>query len=84
MVSRGSPERDRGTPPPLPKGLPIDSYSSLDIADVVRWVISDGQLRTDAEIIDEVAKQLGFSQRGKNIVRAIQLTILRLRAKGLV
>jgi hypothetical protein len=45
----------------------------------VRWVQSDGRLRTDDEIVSEAVKELGFSKRGKRIVEAIERPIADVR-----
>jgi hypothetical protein len=38
---------------------------------LLRWIASDGQLRTDDQIVDEMVSTLGFSRRGIRIERAI-------------
>jgi len=49
---------------------------------LLRWIASDGQLRTDDQIVDEMVAVLGFSRRGVRIERAIQsaITLWRKRA----
>ena len=39
---------------------------------MVRWVESDGCLRTDDEIVTEVMQALGFNRRGPIIVATIK------------
>jgi NOL1/NOP2/fmu family ribosome biogenesis protein len=34
---------------------------------LLRWIASDGQLRTDDQIVDEMVSTLGFSRRGIRI-----------------
>jgi very-short-patch-repair endonuclease len=56
---------------PLQPGHPITDYSRSDLVKLVRWVKSDGLLRTEVELLDEVVKALGYGHRGKRIVAAI-------------
>jgi len=44
---------------------------------LVKWIQSDGLLRTDEEIISEMIRLLGFSKHGPRIVEAIQNAIER-------
>jgi hypothetical protein len=46
---------------------------------MIRWVESDGCLRTDEELVTEVIEALGFKRRGNRIVAAIQAAILYAR-----
>jgi hypothetical protein len=63
----------------LASGRPIDEYSRSQLADMVRWVESDGRLRTDEEIVSDVIEALGFKRRGTRIVAAIQSAIRQAR-----
>ena len=65
----------RETPPRVPRGLPITSYSAGELRDVVRWVSSDGKLRTTDEVVREAMAFLGFAKRGSRIVRALTAAI---------
>ena len=47
---------------------------------MVRWVQSDGKLRTDEEILSEVVRELGFLRRGTRIVEAVNQAIRSVRA----
>jgi hypothetical protein len=38
----------------------------------IEWIASDGQLRTDSEIMAEMISVLGFSRRGARIETAIK------------
>jgi very-short-patch-repair endonuclease len=64
--------RPRGQKPWLPSGQSVDQYSRTQLAQMVRWVESDGCLRTDEEIVAEVVHALGFKRRGTRIVAAIK------------
>jgi very-short-patch-repair endonuclease len=71
--------RTRDPKPRLASGRPIDEYSRSQLADMVRWVESDGRLRTDEEIVSDVIEALGFKRRGTRIVAAIQSAIRQAR-----
>ena len=57
------------------RGLSIDEYSPAQLQDIVRWVRSDGRLRTDDEILEEVMAVLEFSRRGTRIVERINAAV---------
>jgi very-short-patch-repair endonuclease len=65
----------RGPRPPVPPGLSIDDYSPSQLRSIVRWIRSDGRLRTDDEILEEVIAALEFSRRGSRIVERIRAAI---------
>lgn len=72
----------RSPRPSVPRRSRIEDYGQRELVDLVRWIQSDGRLRTDEEIVGEMVEELGFSRRGRNIEAEIRRTIeaLRLRA----
>lgn len=72
----------RGPRPPVPVRTSITQYSSTELTQLLRWIASDGQLRTDDQMVDEMVATLGFSRRGVRIERAIQLAISRCRPRA--
>jgi hypothetical protein len=58
-------------PPHHPKGR----LTSTELTQLLQWIASDGTLRTDNQIVDEMVAALGFSRRGVRIKRAIQSAI---------
>ncbi len=60
----------------------ITEYSRSELVRVVRWVKSDGLLRTEQELLSEVMRQLGFQRRGSRIEQAITKVIARDRNAG--
>jgi very-short-patch-repair endonuclease len=68
-----------GKPRAVP-GLSIDQYSHQELAECVRWINSDGRLRTDDEIVTEVVRELQFARRGSRIVSAIRQAIRSARS----
>lgn len=60
-------------------GRPIDEYTSHEIDSVVRYIISDGLLRTDDEIIEEASKSIfGYAKTGVRIKKRVQESIHRV------
>ena len=45
----------------------INGYTQRDILALVDWIESDGRLRTNEEIIEELVPELGFQRRGSRI-----------------
>jgi very-short-patch-repair endonuclease len=74
--------RPRDPRPSVPPGLDIDDYSPSQLQSLVRWVLSDGRLPTDDEIITELTRELGFHRKGSRIVEALTAAIQRCKASG--
>jgi very-short-patch-repair endonuclease len=62
--------------PAIPLKPSITHYSARELEELVKWVVSDGKLRTDEEIISEMVSALGFTRRGVRIESAIRNAIL--------
>jgi len=45
------------------------------LRDLLAWIRSDGRLRTNAELLDEMIRELGFHRRGARIVERLQRLI---------
>lgn len=69
----------RSPPPPSIPGQAIDDYSTRELNDLARWVLSDGQLRTEDEILEEMMAVLGFKRRGTRIVARLTQVIQHVR-----
>ncbi len=65
----------RGPKPVLVRQSSIARYEPAELVALVQWISSDGLLRTDEEIIDEMVKELGFKRRGPLIEDAIRQAI---------
>jgi very-short-patch-repair endonuclease len=63
--------RSRDPRPPVTAGKDIDEYTPAELQRLVRWVLSDGRLATDEEIITELTQELGFHRKGSRIVAAL-------------
>ena len=48
---------------------------------MVCWVLSDGRLYTDDELVAEVARALGFQRLGSSIMGAIKAAIRLVRPR---
>jgi very-short-patch-repair endonuclease/MoxR-like ATPase len=69
----------RGPRPFFIPNLSIDRYSYETIGPLVLWIVSDGRLRTDEELLREIARELGFRSVGKRIRESIEEAILVYR-----
>ncbi len=70
----------RGPRPAVPRRSTIDEYSQGELVALVTWLCSDGRLRTDDEIVEEMVRELGFQRRGARIEAAIRRVIERVRS----
>ena len=57
----------RGLRPFVPQRSSITEYTSKELIRLISWVASDGQLRTDDEVMKEMIEVLGFKRRGVRI-----------------
>jgi very-short-patch-repair endonuclease len=72
----------RGSRPAIPYRTAIAQYSMDELVRLIGWINSDGQLRTDDQIVSEMVDALGFSRRGVRIEAAIRRAITAYRAKS--
>jgi len=80
--SAGDSTTHRSQPRPrVRSGLPIGEYSPRDLNQMVRWIESDGFLRTEDQLVSEVMAELGFQRRGGRIVEAIVGAIKATRSR---
>lgn len=71
-------------PPRLPRpSIPwynsIDDYSHRQLVSIGQWINSDGLLRTDAQLFEEIFDKLPFNRRGARITAAINAAIATIR-----
>ncbi len=69
----------RGPRPNVGNWSSITDYTEEELITLVRWIRSDGKLRTDDEIAEEMVQELGFRRRGPRIMAAIRNAIVRAR-----
>jgi very-short-patch-repair endonuclease len=67
----------RGPRPDVVPGRAIEAYAARELAALVRWIGSDGLLRTEDEIVHEAARELGFARVGARIDRTLRDAIAR-------
>lgn len=60
-------------------GEPITTYSRSQLAAVVRWIESDGLLRTEEDIIRDAMNELGWRRRGSRIETSLRDAIALAR-----
>ncbi len=92
VVGAADPAAPLAEPPPAPAvrgmrpfvapGLAIGSYGPRQLDNLARWLLSDGRLRSDDQIVDEMIVELGFSRRGKNIDAALREAVNRVKQKA--
>jgi len=61
--------------PRLPPYTSIADLNDATLRDLLTWIRSDGRLRTNAELLDEMIRELGFHRRGARIVERLQRLI---------
>ena len=69
----------RGRPPDIPRYSSIDEYPFEDLVAIVRWAESDGLLRTQDQLFEEIFKGLPFKRRGSRIEETINNAIAAAR-----
>jgi len=72
----------RGPRPSIPVRTSINQYRNEELIHLLRWIASDGQLRTDDQIVDEMVAALGFSRRGTRIEKVLQAAITSWRPRA--
>lgn len=77
-----NPVSHRGPRPDVPLRDSITEYYDFEITQLIEWIKSDGRLRTDEEIIEELLPELGFSRRGARIEAVLRYLLDHLRNKA--
>lgn len=67
--------------PAFRRGRSIDEYSFSSLKKLAEWVCSDGVLRTDEEIVEEMFRELHYSRRGARILARLKKAVDATRAK---
>lgn len=65
----------RGPRPMIRAGQPITEYTPLELRAIVKWIKSDGLLRTDEQIMTEAVAAMGYNRRGSRIKAALERAI---------
>jgi hypothetical protein len=69
------PARLKGPGPTIPDRASIDAYSISELISLLDWINSDGRLRSDQELANELFKALPFKRRGQRIDEKLNQTI---------
>ena len=75
--SRPAPQRKGSRP--VSQGMSIGEYEPEELVALIRWIESDGRLRTDRDLLDIAVKELGFSRKGSRITAALEEAIRATR-----
>ncbi|QKW22608.1 hypothetical protein HUT16_29130 [Kitasatospora sp. NA04385] len=66
--------------PELVPGKPITGYSAEELVALVGWLDSDGEKRSDDELLRAAMKELGFARLGPRIKDALGAAVATVRA----
>jgi very-short-patch-repair endonuclease len=69
----------RGMRPHISRRETITDYPEWELMAMIDWIESDGRLRTDEEIIDELLPELGFQRRGARIEGVLKFALEKHR-----
>ena len=67
----------RGPRPITLRRHSINEYSWQELKGLLDWIASDGQLRTDAELLKQLNIELGFKRMGNRIKTRLEETIMQ-------
>ncbi|WP_405724891.1 hypothetical protein OG607_19885 [Streptomyces sp. NBC_01537] len=65
--------------PSITVGKPVTAYSPEELTAVVRWIDTDGEKRTDDELLRAAMKELGFARIGPRIKEALGAAVSEVR-----
>lgn len=68
----------RGPRPAVVPGLPLAAYSDDQLDELLGWIVSDGVDRDEAQLIDELRRELALTRRGAQ-VDAVLANVVRRR-----
>ncbi len=71
--------RSREMRPRIIRRDTITEYSEWELMAIIDWIESDGRLRSDEEIIDELLPEFGFHRRGARIEGVLKSVLERHR-----
>lgn len=74
----------RGPRPSIVPRQQIDDYADYQLFALLEWVQSDGHLRTDDEIVDELVQALGYQRRGPRIMTRLRRVVAAARQRRLI
>ncbi|WP_441249324.1 hypothetical protein [Kitasatospora sp. McL0602] len=66
--------------PEIIPGRAVTAYSAAELAALVRWIDTDGDTRTEDELLRAAMKELGFARLGPRIKEALSAAIADARS----
>ena len=69
----------RGPRPAIRQGLTVTEYTQGQLADLARWVLSDGVERDDEELLTELFHEIGHRRRGIRMEAYLRIAISMVR-----
>ena len=66
--------------PRIPQNLPVHEHDPAALVLLAQWVMSDGYLRTDEQVFEEMFAQMGYRRRGNRIQEALYQAIKRAKS----
>lgn len=67
VVWRPSDDSKRAERPPIAQGLPLAAYSDDQLDEMANWIRSDGEERSEDEMVQELIHALGLTRRGAQV-----------------
>lgn len=77
LSENDNPERTKK--PFVSRGLSITDYSDPQLKRLLGWIQSDGKLRTDEELVQEMVTELGYRRRGARIDERLRSIVRKYR-----
>ncbi|MBK7366581.1 MAG: DUF4011 domain-containing protein [Candidatus Eisenbacteria bacterium] len=72
----------RGPKPSVAPGQSIGDYTPNQLVSLARWIMSDGRVRTDEELFEELFAELAFSRRGSLISAGLEAAVREYRRRA--
>ena len=79
---RPSSQPQRGPGPTVPPRASIDEYSTNELYEIADWVMSDGLLRTDEQLLREIFEFLPFRRMGGEIRKRLTTVAQGMRFRA--
>lgn len=73
--------KERGQRPFIAPQENITQYSRQSLEAIIRWILSDGRLYTDDELVYEAARELGFQRVGVRIQEFLMRSIREVKLR---
>ncbi|MCE2845726.1 MAG: AAA domain-containing protein [Sphingobacteriales bacterium] len=71
--------KKRGERPPIPQYDSISDYQDRELFLLAQWILSDGELRTDQVLFEDLFDELGYKRKGSTITARLNDIIQRMK-----